>query len=336
MIDGLSIGAPMAPNDGGETANQSNMRSKSKTIWFDAMRDDHWFRLLVEKCDGYDETVAIPSASLYPPSHTRSGEDETLENSIMEVIPFRNMTSKLPFALRFKLELLLFDNNIIEIQQVKQPSLSETELQNHKEKIAIAARRLVVAFVQHVVPPLLEMNWERNTMDGTVGLDVDNFTLSELFAEAIGSKLCSLKQKVKDMKSSWFDQEGIERAMDQAENWLNRAIDRCGTEQDLSVGECTDIKLIKLRAMWPYAEYSVKFLVNGDLVPAEYEIINCHSSFSLRPHSRRGLREGGWLVRDRFCRVTNSFDVSEELVDWIRSKPMMCGREYELIFGGLQ
>ena len=66
-------------------------------------------------------------------------------------------------------------------------------------------------------------------------------------------------------------------------------------------------------------------------MPAEYEMINCHSS-SLGSYSRRGLREGGWLVRDRFCRVTNGFDVSENLVDWVRSKPILCGREYAFMF----
>ena len=122
--------------------------------------------------------------------------------------------------------------------------------------------------------------------------------------------------------------------MDQAETWLNRATERCGTERDLGTGDRTDIETIKLRAEWPYAEYSCKFLVNGDLVPMGYEIINSFrsSSSSVGSRSRRGLREGGWLVRDRFCRVSSNFDVGENLVDWIRSKPTVCGRKYELLF----
>ena len=167
---------------------------------------------------------------------------------------------------------------------------------------------------------MLEIDWKH--------IDVNNFALSELFAEAMESKLCTLKQRVNDMKRISFDRGDVEHIMCQAERWLKMAVEQCGSEQDLASGDCADIELLIRRSRWPYAEYSCKFLDNGDLVPAEYVIVNCEGK---EFYSRRGLRECGWLARDRFCRVTNSFDVSEKLIDWISSKPILCGREYTFL-----
>ena len=67
-----------------------------------------------------------------------------------------------------------------------------------------------------------------------VGLDVDNFALSELFAMAIGPKLRIVKEQVYDMMPISFDQRDVRDAMCQAESYLNKAVGRCGTEQDLA------------------------------------------------------------------------------------------------------
>ena len=265
-MNGISIAAPIGPNNGGDstrnieeslndnfggTAGQEQRRN----FWFNALTDDYLFQLLVGKWDG--ETVHIPYSSLYHPGQA-NGDEETMENSMIEVEPFRKITSKLPFALRFKLELHLFDNNIIETQQVYRPIYGTVEeWDDLKEEMAATARSLVVAFIQQVVPPLLEIDWETNIEDGGLGLDVDNFALSELFAEAFGSKLCTLKQVVKDMDNISFDQRDIENAMCQAQKRLNMAMKRCGSERELSFGDCTDIELLKRRAMWQYAKYIV-------------------------------------------------------------------------------
>jgi len=181
------------------------------------------------------------------------------------------------------------------------------------------------------VPLLLEVDWG--------GLDVDNFTLTELFAEAVGPRLSELKREVRDLKDASFGRLDVRNAMEQAEGWLRTAVRRCGAERELGAsGEGdvdVDVDVLRRRAMWPYAEYSVQFLPGGDLVPAEFELINCppYSSSSLKPTSRRALREGGWHVRDRFCRVTNGLvDAGGELAGWIRSEPVLCGRRYGLLF----
>ena len=362
-MDGLSITSPSSTNNNDTPKNDeaahnmtsNNARNKNKQIWYNVMRDDTWFPLLVGTYSSDDDNddnnmISVPYDILYPINNNEEEKEE------IQVQPLRKLLSKLPYAIRFMLELHIFDNNIIEIQQVRPPNpneSNESEWDAHKEEIAMVARRMVVMFIQHVVPPLLDMDWN--------GLDVDNFTLSELFAEAIGSKhvgteqckLSTVKQAIKDYDSmkkcssiSLFDQDDINNAMNQAKIWLRNAIELChGSEQDLGItGDddwrtTTNIDIIKKRSLWPYAEYSCKFLVNGDLVPADYVMVNndCQqkpsSSFtSFGSNSRRGLREGGWFVRDRFCRVTNSFDVNESLVDWIRSQPMLCGREFKLLF----
>ena len=93
------------------------------------------------------------------------------------------------------------------------------------------------------------------------------------------------------------------------------------------------IDVIRKRSKWPYAEYSCRFFF-GHLVPTEIEIVNepLVGGDHCRSESRRGLREGGWMIRDRFCRVTNVFHTEGDLVEWISSRPVLCGRKYEMLY----
>lgn len=182
--------------------------SRKRQVWFNAMRDDYWFRLLVGIYDGEDDLVAIPTAELYPLLQTDEKEQNMAakellgrgveESSVLEVQSFRNLASTLPFALRFRLELAIFDNTIIETQQFREPRENPEKCKEELERIA---RRLVVAFITTVLPPLLKIEWESIPIGNVRGIDVDNFTLTELFAEAITPKLCTIKQRIKDGKS---------------------------------------------------------------------------------------------------------------------------------------
>lgn len=371
-LDGLSITTPTTASIEGDSASlgtteqstnysdslagderierasrtHSDGRSKNREIWYSAARDDYLFSLLMGKSSD-EEAVALQSSDLAVPAS--NGDRERAEDEVgldvVEVQPFRNAVSRLPFALQFILELHIFDNDIIEVQRAKKPTTNyvpAAELDSYREKIATEARALVVAFVRHVIPPLLGVDW------GSYSLDVDDFALSELFAEAIRPKLCAIKQAVKDSAPVSFDEGDVREALVTAERWLAKAERRCGgTEPELASDVAAEppLDIIKRRARWPYAEYSCRFIVGGDLVPAEYVIVNhCEASSSSRQlstsraatpvlgsNSRRALREGGWLVRDRFCRVTGCYDVCENLAEWIRSKPMLCGRTYEML-----
>ena len=322
MMEDIQLGmADMALTT--PAASMTKTRAKNKPIWYNVMRDDEYFQLLIGKFG--DDVVSVPHSYVYPSrgvTNINTDNDEDTEDAMIVVEPFRKVSSTLPFALRFQLELSLFSGDPIAIQQVRKPRDDGTFEEDRKEEIARAARRLVITFIEQVVPPLLGIDWT---------LDVDNFALSELFSEVIGTKLSTICQCVYDMKAFTFGQRDVEDAMHKARKWLESAVRRCGTEQDLAVGDITDIELIKRRAKFPYAEYSSKFFVGGDLIPTEYEIVECRS-FSSEPYSRRGLREGGWLVRDRFCRVGNNFDVGGCLAKWVRDEPFFCGRKYNFLF----
>ena len=249
------------------------------------------------------------------------------EANSIEVESFRSLASPLPFAVKFILELHIFNNNIIEIQQAVPPEdKTEGELVALKEKIAKSARRMVLTFIQHVIPTLLEIEWN---------VDVDAITLNELFAREIECGLIEVKKGVAgEQHDVKFDDSVIREAMMAAQDKLTIVNQYVGAaETDLaSLHSEIGIDIIRKRAKWPYTEYSCRF-VFGHLVATELEIINEPGEEGERKsESRRGLREGGWMIRDRFCRVTNAFHSSDDLVDRIAAKPNLCGRSYELLF----
>ena len=185
-------------------------------------------------------------------------------------------------------------------------------------------RTLVVCLVQNVVPALLAIDW------GEDGLDVDHFTLTELFAEVLKSKSEGIKRKVQAARAFAFGAHEVRTVLQRAGRWLEKNIALCGSEKELASGH-HDIRVVRRQAMWPYAEYTGRFLDDGELVPAEFEVVNLYSA-PREPTSRRGIREGGWLARDRFCSTKDNFCVGDTLVDYLASKPRMCGREYTFLF----
>ena len=248
------------------------------------------------------------------------------ETKPIEVESFRSLAAPLPFSIKFILELHIFNNIIINVQQSLPPrDASEEELEARKQEIAKPARRMLLGLIQKVVPTLLEMEWDT---------DVDNITLKELFAREIEASLIRVKKAVSDgRRQIEFDKVTVNEAMQAAYDKLIRAEELVGkTEEALATANSNNlhIDIIRKRARWPYAEYSCRFFF-GHLVPTELEIIN-ESGTTIGADSRRGLREGGWMVRDRFCRVTNVFHSGEGLIDWIASEPIVCGRRYLLLF----
>ena len=166
-------------------------------------------------------------------------------------------------------------------------------------------------------------------------IEVDDITLSELFAREIECDLVDTKKAlVSEKYNVKFDDSVVRKAMVKAQEKLTSVNQYVGaTEKDLaSIPSEEGIGIICKRAKWPYAEYSCRFFF-GHLVATELEIVNEPGvEGEHKSESRRGLREGGWMVRDRFCRVTNAFHSSKDLVDWIADKPNLCGRTYELLF----
>lgn len=250
-----------------------------------------------------------------------------LDTKAIEVESFRSLASPLPFAIKFQLELQIFNDITIKIQEAKAPEdATLEELEEMKEEIAKPARKLL-GFIQQVIPILLEMEWET---------DVDNIALVELFAGEIAPYLADAKRSINRNEPIEFDKAVVYDALGEAQAKLEKAIQYVGMiERELASLPTQaytqfHVDVIKMRAKWPYAEYTTKFY-QGHLLPTEFAIINDPGEHH-KCESSRGLREGGWMVRDRFCRVTNVFRSGEGLVDWIYSKPNLCGREYEFLF----
>ena len=300
-------------------------RTRECNVWFLALRDDEPFKKLLGQW-GDASSFHFPRSYLVS---SNSEQNKMISNgeATPEMISFRAQVSRLPFAIRFQLERILLDNSIIPIQHEEQPEEARDEL---RQEIAINARRLVFNFVEHVLPPLLEMEWE---------VDVDNFTLSELFALAIEADLRAAKEAVKEGKSINFGDNAIIRAMEQANDWLVKAERVCrSNEPQLAVDYGSfDINILKRRAMWPIADYKCKFTINGDLIPADY-IIPALMAQTYTTESRRGQREGGWLVRDRFCcisKIETGEPFRSEMVGWLRNEPMMVSLNVSHLIGGV-
>lgn len=335
------------------TINQINglpptIGTSKKEIWYHVLRDDkifrgdsilmfdfltHWTRpsnsyllnCFSSSLDllgkwGFADCITLNESDW---SNSRLENDGTKQ---IEVETFRSLSDPLPFAIKFTLELHIFNNTIIEITQATPPrDCTEEELEARKEEIAKPARRMLLEFIRQVVPTLLEMEWD---------VDVDNITMSELFAREIGASLATVKKAVANGKRPIeFDKTTVNEAMSAAYNKLKETEGCIGTtEMHLASGHLNSlhIDIIRKRARWPYVEYSCRFF-HGQLVPTEFEIIN-EPGAGLAAESRRGLREGGWFVRDRFCRVTNVFHSGDGLFDLISSEPIVCGRNYQFLF----
>ena len=102
---------------------------------------------------GYGD-VLLPRSSLQPGGAKRATED-----FVIHVEPFRSVALGLPFALRFRLKLCLFEDDVVKIRQGcphKRGNAEEPDAR--REEIAAGAQRLAFALVRHAVPTLLELN----------------------------------------------------------------------------------------------------------------------------------------------------------------------------------
>ena len=254
---------------------------------------------------------------------------------------FRTAASRLPFALRFQLERALF-------AQTDQQQLLSTKsrCRDTANAIAIAARKMILVFVQIVLPPLLELN-----LKGT--------TLSELFADEIWPSLERIQNAVRKGDDFLFWEQAVEEASLRAGKCLSQAEKVCGmTESDLDI-QSYDFSVIQKRAMWPIGEYRCQIRASAwpveetsdgtlkqveifdetqtKLIPISLEIVNKNrlvDSF-VPPCTRRAQREMGWSVRDRFVLISSlKFHPSynSEIVDWLRAEPELCGRRYAYLF----
>jgi hypothetical protein len=273
-------------------------------------------------------------------------------------ISLRQAAIHLPFSLRFQLERCMFmdpatnnDSHIYTRQKhaPKNPAYGATK----KEALSYQSRKMLVVFLQMVLPPLLR---------STERLQ-HSLTLQELFAEAIWESLLDVKKEIKLGKavSPIFAQ--VEEAMNRALTILQGAEKLVGcTEAELqswNKGQENNnsndndsesyTHFIRKRSLWPMAEYRVQFTQDGRLLPKGYEVVNklnaekgLEKGWTMRKalkytkaETRRALRETGWSVRDRFVAFSdvpyNNF-IRDNLKSWCRGRPMVCGRRYEFLF----
>ncbi|CAB9498814.1 polymerase alpha-associated DNA helicase A [Seminavis robusta] len=301
-------------------------------------------------------------------------DTETSNDSIETVIQqcihlktsIRQAAMHLPFCVRFQLErCLLMDtagNNDphIYITQRYAPKNNKSPevLQNRQNDFRFPARKMLIAFLQKVLPALL-LQWSTTTE-----LQQSSLTLMELFAEEIYEPMRHVKKQIqkKGHASSISSfHKAVEGAMDRARSTLSGAVKLCRcTEADLD--RCHDKKndtegytrFMRQRSLWPMAEYRVYFTPDGRLLPKGYEVVNTRNAklalhdnkhnnkwtmeYAMRhakAETRRALRDTGWAVRDRFAAFSDVpfTDVfRDHLQEWCQQRPMVCGRRYEFLF----
>ena len=286
-------------------------------------------------------------------------------------LSFREAVRRLPFCVRFQLErCLLMDvpttpddtaarrkysnkrhDQIISIRRKHAP-LPADKASHIKEEMTIAARKMIMVFIQEVLPVLLEAEPQL----------ASSLTVSQLFADDLWESLREVKTAIsKGQSIHWFSRQ-VQSVMDRAWTLLRRAEQLCEfLEEDLDETFCSgddsmDAKdrqayteFIRKRSLWPMAEYRVEFTLDGRLLPKGYSIVNKNTlinedkqDWNLQKalkkapaESRRAIRELGWDIRDRlvaFSKVKFHDIHRDHLAQWCRDKPMVCGRRYEFLF----
>jgi len=250
-------------------------------------------------------------------------------------LSFRAATVSLPFPLRFQLERCLLTHSGSAKLHIKRRPCDPSACDVQKNQVKVAARRMVLVFIQIVLPPLLE-------------IPLEGKTISELFADEIWDELEKVKRAI-GMGSSSFDfwETNVRSAMERAKQSLANAERVCqATESQLDYGANDDFEIIHKRSMWPTAEYRCKIQVKWgpkktvealQLVPTDYQVVNKNISINIfePPNTRRALREVGWLVRDRFILISGvKFDpvYNSKLADWLKTEPRLCNRSYCYLF----
>lgn len=251
---------------------------------------------------------------------------------------FRTAALRLPFAVRFQLERALLTHG----DQLR----TKSRRRDTAYSIAIAARKMILVFVQIVLPPLLE-------------LDLRGTTLSELFADEIWSSLVRVKNAVEKGNDFSFWEQAVQEASLSATRCLSEAEKVCGvTESELDV-QHYDFAIVQKRSMWPIGEYRCQIRASAwpvedtkdgklkrvevfdgaqtRLVPTSFEVVNKNrrSDVFVPPCTRRAQREMGWSVRDRFLLISSlKFNAvyNSELSDWLGAEPELCGRRYAYLF----
>jgi hypothetical protein len=238
--------------------------------------------------------------------------------------------------LRFQLErALLSDPAMIPLKIKRRPKSGQPKHSHKTLEVKISARKMVLGFLQTVLPPLLKIEWHR-----------ESFTLEELFSSEIWDSFTEVKRKIIKGERLTFFESHVQNALERARGSIVRAEQVCGaTELELgrrmtvhdTEPDYYDFETIQKRSRWPYAEFRCKFELSGKLVPTDYEVINKDLSKNdgVPPTSRRGMREVGWPVRDRFILISalkfhNVF--RSDLVKWLEAGPRLCGREYVYLF----
>ena len=133
-----------------------------------------------------------------------------------------------------------------------------------KLDLILLARKILLIYIQQVLPPLLNIDW-RSKCGGE-----DCFTLVELFAAEIWDSLISVKEATKKGNQVDFFADDVLSALVRAQESLKHAEDVCDTtESQLSCqlrgGEEGFIDTIRKRSLWPMAMYSCKFELSGVL-----------------------------------------------------------------------
>lgn len=268
-------------------------------------------------------------------------------------LSFRATATHLPFPVRFQLERALFSFPKL---RIKKWLRNEPESKRAAEKLSVqaAARKLILVYMQIVLPPLLSLPWTRQGR-----------TLPELFAGEIWESLQKVERATLMGTRIDFWEQNVHSAMERAQRSLAHAERVCdATESQLDdYGSNHDLQIVKQRSIWPLAEYRCRIRVHTSLVqeehhssaarrqtarfvnkfisaqlePSDYEVVNkdiSKNSF-VPPNTRRAVREMGWLVRFRFLVLSSvKFDPLFDplIADWLAGKPRICNREYVYLF----
>jgi len=185
-----------------------------------------------------------PTASPAPPAPTPPGGAPPSTS-----LSFRGAATKLPFPLRFQLERCLLNNEAVPLTIARQPH-GRPGLKR-RGAVQQQARRLVEAFIEHVLPPLLAVPWHQE--DGLVGHG-RTFTCIEVFAEEVWERLNEVKVNVRDGQRVTFGHATVDGLLARARATRAAAEARHGmTEQELGApapDRAGRANLIKKRASW--------------------------------------------------------------------------------------
>ena len=230
--------------------------------------------------------------------------------------------------------------------QIRRDPVKPENRERALARAKITSRKMLVIFLQEVLPPLLR----------SVEQLQESLTLRELMAEGIYSSLKDVKRAIAEGRRVPSFASQADQALSDALQLLEGAEKLCGCKE-ADLGRSLDgfnnkdyLKLVRKRSVWPIGEYRVQFTFDGRLVPKGYIVVNrAHArrahdpdmewtferALRSRPETRRGIREYGWEIRDRFItfsEVPFNDIFTEHLTSWCRDRATICGRKYSFLF----